>query len=532
VCARVTSMRLLAHDRFEVNVAKNPGQVAVRAGERSYTYERLNAEANRVADYLRQRGVSRGDIVGICLPPSADLVIGILAILKLGAAYAPLDAAYPEERLQLMTSQVKALRWVLTSRQTESLVRGPGVNPLDIASIIAGHHRRDRTDVSAAVEPDDLCYVVFTSGTTGIPKATGVKHRGWWNLLSWFEREYGLGPHSSNLLVSAFGFDISQRSIMSPLFSGATLHLMPSASFDAFMAKELIARRQVRTLHCAPSTLYLLLEAAEDQDDDALGPLDYVFIGGEVLTASRLIEWARKPGRRCKLVHQYGVAECTDVASSHVMKEFSRYLETGVPIGKPVDNCHIAVLDSDRSPVKANDIGEIYISGAGVGAGYLNNDALTAERFVRFEDDRIHYRTGDLGRVYPNGDVVCIGRIDNQVKIRGIRLDLGDVEAALRANKHVQDAVVVATKDHSSEAETILVAFIIRRQQPRAIGAIDERRLRAELLSELPKHMIPHRVLQVQAFPTTRNGKIDRKELERRASLPPASRDLAEARSA
>lgn len=525
-------MRMLAHSRFEVNVAKNPGRIAVSFGERCYTYESLNAEANKVADYLRQQGVSRRDIVGICLPPSPDLVIGILAILKLGAAYAPLDTAYPEERLQLMTSQVKGLRWVITSRQTESLVRGPGVNPVDIESVIAGHNPRDGADVSAAVEPDDLCYVVFTSGTTGIPKATGVKHRGWWNLLSWFEREYRLGPHSSNLLVSAFGFDISQRSVMSPLFSGATLHLMQSASFDAFMAKEIIARQQVRTLHCAPSTLYLLLQAAED--DDALAPLDYVFIGGEVLTASRLIEWARKPGRRCKLVHQYGVAECTDVASSHVMKEFSRYLETGVPIGKPVDNCHIAVLDSDRSPVKTNEIGEIYISGAGVGAGYLNNDALTAERFIRFEDDRIFYRTGDLGRVYPNGDVVCIGRIDNQVKIRGIRLDLGDVEAALRSNKYVQDAVVVATKDDSSEAETILVAFIIRSQQLRAIEVIDERRLRAELLSELPKHMIPHRVFQVQAFPTTRNGKIDRKELERtyRASLQPVSPDLVEARSA
>jgi amino acid adenylation domain-containing protein len=367
---------------------------------------------------------------------------------------------------------------------------------------------------AAEISGDALCYVVFTSGSTGTPKATGVRHRGWYNLLSWLVREFGLDWRSDNLMLSSLGFDISQRSLMTALFTGATQHLLPSRNFDPMMAGRLIGELGVRTLHCAPSTLYLLVEGDADRDGRASSSLDYVFVGGEPLNAGRVGDWASKPGNRCRLVNVYGVAECTDVSIAHVLHDYPRYQRTGVPIGLPVSNTDIYLLDDAMCPVQAGETGEICVAGVGVGAGYLNAPALTAERFVRIDIDGEEvglYRTGDLGYLAADGVLMCVGRVDAQVKIRGMRIDLGDVETAIRATGLVSDATVVAVKDTGGEEH--LVAFVIVPG-----GAFDEPAMRARLRADLPASMLPNRYMPTDGFPLNPNGKVDRTALSASAT--------------
>jgi D-alanine--poly(phosphoribitol) ligase subunit 1 len=507
----------MVHAAFEANAAENPDRVALVVGGTVWSYRELNLQANKLAHALRGRGVRPGCVVGVCLHPSPQLVASILAILKAGAAYCPLDATYPHDRLAVMISQLNEPRHVIVAEQTQPLLQASLANMLDVDELCAQLPRAASANPVLQCNSSDLCYVVFTSGTTGIPKATAIRHSGWWNLLCWLEREYRLTSSSSDLLVSAFGFDISQRSIMTPLFTGATLHMLPSCVFDPAMARRCIAQYRIRTIHCAPSTLYLLVEPG-GPDDGALDSLEYIFIGGEALTVRRVVAWASRPGRQCKLVHQYGVAECTDIASSHVMTDFAQYLESGVPIGKPVDNCGVLVLNPDLSPVGAGEVGEICISGAGVGVGYLNNDALNRERFVwmKGEYGQSHiYRTGDLGRLRSDGSILCLGRMDNQVKVRGIRVDLGEIEAALRTDPEISDAVVLAIGNEAVGVDTTLVAFVIP-AEANGVDRFDERRLRLDAAKRLPRQLVPRHFVAIEAFPMTHNGKCDRPELARR----------------
>jgi non-ribosomal peptide synthetase component F len=362
------------------------------------------------------------------------------------------------------------------------------------------------------IDSDDLCYVVFTSGSTGAPKATAVRHGGWYNLLNWLTVEYGLDHESANLLVSSFGFDISQRSLMTPLFTGAPLHLLPSRSFDVGLAYRLVGELRVRTLHCAPSTLYLLVEREMAGGLDVLTGLRHVFIGGEPMSAARVAEWATREGNSCLLLHQYGVAECTDVASSHRMVDYESYAGGPMPAGRPVYNTEIHILDSDLMEVPTAVVGEICISGISVGAGYLNAGPEARSRFVTIERDGAEvrlYRTGDQGYATESGDLVIVGRLDHQVKIRGMRIDLGDVEHSVRGHQDVRDVVVVPV--HSGKSDTHLVAMVIP-----ATERFDERALRRDLLGALPRNMVPQEFIELEAFPLNPNGKIDRKTLEER----------------
>jgi acyl-coenzyme A synthetase/AMP-(fatty) acid ligase len=302
---------------------------------------------------------------------------------------------------------------------------------------------------------------------------------------------------------------------MAPLFSGAALHMLPSRFFDVGLAYRAIGALGVRTLHCAPSTLYLLVDRELATGGEALAAMHYVFIGGEPLKADRVTAWARRPGTRCVLLHQYGVAECTDVATSHVMSDYEAYASGVVPVGSPVYNTRVHVLDEDLHEVGLGQVGEVCISGASVGLGYLNPDPHSARRFVDtvMEGQPLRlYRTGDRGYVAPSGELVVVGRMDSQVKIRGMRIDLNDVEHAVRSNPRVHDAVVLAVTPDAGDPR--LVAFVIGRNG--AVGddeALDPRRLRAELSAVLPQNMVPQDFLQVPAFPLNPNGKVDRKVL-------------------
>lgn len=494
---------------FEYHATYKAESVALTCGSVSATYGELNVLSNRFAHYLIDRGIGPGSLVGICLDRSIELLVTILGTLKAGAAYVPFDTTYPLERLRLMASQLTALKMVVVSPATGHLVSGIEQETIDVTAAAPVLRGYPQINPRLELGGDDLCYAVFTSGSTGTPKATAVRHRGWYNLLEHLRRRYSLDRRSDNLMVSSFGFDISQRSLLMPLFSGATQHLLPSRNFDAMMASRLIRERAVRTLHCAPSTLYLLVERDRTGRPDDLASIEHVFVGGEPLSAKRVAGWASATGRN-PLVNVYGVAECTDVSTDYVLRDYDRYVTAGVPIGRPVANNDVHLLDDELRPVSPGETGEICVAGVGLGVGYLNAPELTAEKFVKVAtaDGYLDvYRTGDLGYVAADGNVMCVGRVDLQVKIRGMRIDLGDVETAICGNPRVTDAAVAAVGDAAGNDKE-LVAFVIA-----VDDELDAQALRAELRTALPSHMVPQRIKAVAGFPLSPNGKVDRKSL-------------------
>ncbi|MFI1969640.1 peptide synthetase [Streptomyces cinnamoneus] len=526
----------VVHRVFEAHAHRNPLGTALTCGDEQISYAELNTRANRFAHHLLSLDIGRGSVVGVCLDRTPELMVAILGVLKSGAAYAPLDPTYPQERLDLMLSNLDQLEYTVVAPATESLIGHAHTKVLDIEALAPRLALLPAVDPQTDTTGDDLCYAVFTSGSTGTPKAVAVRHEGWYNLLNWLALEYGLDERSSSLSVSSFGFDISQRGLMAPLFTGAPLHLLPSRSFDVNMAYRVIAERGVATLHCAPSTLYLLIErdmaqaarAAKAAGTEggprcaALAGVDYVFIGGEPLSTPRVEEWATQEGNACTLLHQYGVAECTDVASSYPLHDYPRYRAGATPVGRPVYNTAIRLMeerDGVLTEVPDGETGEICISGTSVGAGYLGASPADMERFMTADTggERVRlYRTGDRGHATASGDLVVVGRVDAQVKIRGMRIDLGDVEHGVRANPRVEDVVVLAPPDGAGEAR--LVAFVIPAAAP-----LDPRALRAELLGSLPRNMVPQEVVELTAFPLNPNGKVDRKALAASVDHPATS---------
>ncbi|MFF0885031.1 amino acid adenylation domain-containing protein [Streptomyces sp. NPDC003456] len=498
----------VVHRQFEAHAEATPEAVAVVCAGRQVTYAELDARANRFAHFLAARGHGRGAKVGVCLDYSPDMLVAILGTLKAGAAYVPFDPAYPAARLRLLLGQVPDLALIVASPATAGLVESADVEVVDPGRLSAHLAALPATAPGVDVTGDDVCYAVFTSGSTGTPKLTAVRHEGWFNLMNWLKLEYGLHRGSHNLVVSAFGFDLSQRALMTPLFCGATQYLPASRNFDAMMAYRLLTEHDIRVVHCASSTLYLLVDWETARGGDALTRLDCVLFGGEPLKTERLRDWARRAGNTCTLLHQYGVAECTDVATSYDLAGYWRGGHDVAPVGRPAHNTDIHLLDGELRGVAPGEQGEICIAGAGVGAGYLNKGPEN-QRFTTIEVDgepRRVYRTGDRGYVTETGELVVLGRIDAQVKVRGMRIDPTDVERALARLDGVREAAVVITHTDSGEAE--LTAFLVPAQ-----GGLTADDVRTSLLETLPRNMVPARFVNIPRLPLSPHGKVDRAAL-------------------
>ncbi|MEU5163240.1 amino acid adenylation domain-containing protein [Streptomyces sp. NPDC020875] len=498
----------LVHRRFETHAAAAPGAVAVVHGEQRVTYGELNARANRFAHFLGARGHGRGTLVGICLDYSVDMVVALLGTLKAGAAYVPFDPAYPAARLRLLLGQVPGLALIVASPETAALVESADAEVILLDRGAGRTADFPATDPAVAISGDDICYAVFTSGSTGVPKVTAVRHEGWFNLLNWLRTDYRMHRGSSHLVVSAFGFDLSQRALMAPLFCGATQHLMTSRNFDPALAHRLLGRYGIRVVHCASSTLYLLVEWETARGGDALARLDHILFGGEPLRGERIMDWARRDGTACTLLHQYGVAECTDVATSYDLSGYRPDEDDIPPVGTPAHNTGVLIADERLRGVGPGEYGEICIFGTGVGAGYLNGGPESG-RFTTAPVDGVPrglYRTGDRGRVTETGQLVVAGRLDAQVKICGTRIDPADVERALGRIAGVREAAVVAVRTGSGEVR--LIAFVV----PAGDGRTGDE-LRARLLETLPRNMVPASFLSIPRLPLSPHGKADRAAL-------------------
>lgn len=500
------------HELFEQRVLETPNAIAVVCGSRQLTYQELNQKANQLANYLCKRGVGPDILVGICLHRSLEMIVGILGILKAGGAYVPLDPAYPQKRLLSMVEEVD-LRVLLTSDEMLAILPENNVTKVCLDSDWAQIASENAENLSRAVSVRNLCYVIFTSGSTGKAKAAAVFHGGWTNLMHWFVTEFNITPADKVLVISSFSFDITQRSIVMPLISGAQLHLLASNYYDPGLIVRSIADQSITLMNCAPSTFYPLVETSK-ASFSKLQSLRILFLGGEAISASRIREWAESRECCAEVVNVYGAAECSDVSTFYVLENYQRYVEGSVPIGKPISNTQVYLLDESLNPVAVGLPGEICIAGDGVGRGYINDAVLTEQKFVSdpfgSEPASRLYRTGDLGRFSPDGNLEFIGRVDHQVKLRGLRIDLGDIESNLRQHNEVKEAVVLSKT--FSDQDQRLVAFVVPRHHG---GSRDQTgsQLRTFLKQRLPDYMVPNDVVILEEMPLSPNGKTDRNAL-------------------
>ncbi|MDO9346477.1 MAG: amino acid adenylation domain-containing protein, partial [Pseudomonas sp.] len=473
------------HGLFEAQVARTPDAIAVKAGEQALTYAELNAQANQLAHHLIEMGVQADSRVAICVERGLDMVVGLYAILKAGAAYVPLDPAYPLERIAYMLEDSAPVA-VLAQGATRGLLGEAPVIDLDRPTW--QHHAIDNPRAQAL-----SAYVIYTSGSTGQPKGVINDHPGVVNRLLWMQDAYALKAHDRVLQKTPFSFDVSVWEFFWPLFTGACLVMArPGGHKDPAYLCEVIAAEQITTLHFVPSMLDVFL--AHGDVSQAAG-LQRVMCSGEALPGSLVRRFKQQlPG--IGLYNLYGPTEAAvDVTAWNCARPD---VPDNTPIGKPIANTRMYVLDGQMQPVPLGVVGELFIGGVQVARGYLNRPELTAERFLKdpFTDGRL-YRTGDLGRYLPDGNIEYLGRNDDQVKIRGLRIELGEIQARLLEHPQVNEAAVVARDDR-------LVAYYT---------GVRATELREHLLQHLPDFMVPALFVHLDALPLSPNGKLDRKAL-------------------
>ncbi|MFF5553585.1 amino acid adenylation domain-containing protein [Streptomyces olivaceoviridis] len=484
------------HELFEEAAARHPGAVAVRSAEGDLTYARLDADAERLAEALSRRGVGAGDLVGLHMEHGPGAVTAILAVLKAGAAYLPLDPAHPPQRNALVSEDAGAALVLSDARLLDRLPPLPvPVVPLPEPADNAAGPRSARRPAAA----DSLVYVLYTSGSTGTPKGVEVEHRNLANRLYWDAATFPLHPSDAVLHHTSLGFDISVWEIFAPLISGATLVVPPPGALrDPHRMLALMRDTGVTVLACVPSLLDVLL----DEDDPALADvtgLRYVFCGGESLPP-RLVDRFHALGLPAELHNFYGPSECTIDVTSWQCRPGAG--DAPVPIGTPLANVRVHVLDEHGEPVPPGRPGELYVGGSGVARGYRRRPGLTARRFLpdpfAGRPDARMYRTGDLVRMDRDGVLHFLGRTDRQVKIRGHRVELDEIQHALERHPGVRAAAVRAVDDR---IEAHVVA---------ADGtAPDTAGLTRHLRRTLPAYMLPAAYGFLPALPVTGNGKTD-----------------------
>ncbi len=478
----------LIHQLFEEQAALRPDATALVFGEQSLTYAALNARANELAHRLIGLGVKADQRVAICVERSIDMIVGLLGILKAGGAYVPLDPAYPAERLAFMLDDAAPVA-LLTQKALAGMLSAPVMVILDEEAA-----PQAQSNPLVTLSRTNLAYVIYTSGSTGQPKGVMNQHDGLVNLACAQIEQFGVRQDSRVLQFVSFSFDVCISEITMALCSGAGLYLASAA--DLLPGEPLLATMERHAITHVSLPMAVLAALPPDAQ---LGRLQTLVVGGEALPPALANHW----GARYALFNSYGPTEATVCASNYRCQPG----EAGaVPIGRPLANTQIYILDSHLKPVPLGVAGEIHIGGAGVARGYLNRDALTAERFIAdpFNPGARLYKTGDLGRWLADGNVEFMGRSDFQVKIRGFRIELGEIESRLLACEGVREAIVLAREDQPGDKR--LVAYLTGCTQPAAT-------LRAELGASLAEHMIPSAFVMLDAFPLTPNGKLDRKAL-------------------
>jgi len=496
------------HELFEQQASRTPNRTAVRCQESSLSYKELNERSNELAHALRKAGAGPNTPVGLCVERGIGMIAGLLGILKAGAAYVPLSADHPKPRLAAQLEGAVAL--VTEPKFLPQLPAFAG-RTICVQGDWAELSGEPRTNPEPLAGPEDLAYVIYTSGSTGVPKGVAIRHRNLVNY-SWFvTRRLGLENYPDGLMfatVSTLSADLGNTCVFPSLIGGGCLKVIPSdVSADSQRLCESNERDPVDVLKIVPSHLAALLDSGGGK---GVLPRKFLILGGEAFTI-RLLDQIRALKPDCEILNHYGPTETTVGSLTLGLTEYADEHQgrDTVPIGRPIANTRIYILDSHREPVPPGVAGELYIAGDGVSAGYLNQPELTAERFLpdSFANRGEMYRTGDLARYLPDGSVEFIGRVDNQVKIRGFRIELAEVDAALCSHCSISQAITVARPDERGDAR--LVAYVVpRRDQTPAVDA-----LREHLKQQIPDYMVPAAIVILPRLPLTPNGKIDRQNL-------------------
>jgi amino acid adenylation domain-containing protein/non-ribosomal peptide synthase protein (TIGR01720 family) len=498
----------LVHQLFEAQVEQTPDRVAVVCGEKQLTYSELNARSNCLAHRLRRSGVGAGTPIGLYLERSIEMLVGLMGILKAGGAYVPLDSEHPAARLSLQLEQIESPVLVTQEKLAERLADFNGET-----ICIDSELKEPESNPEPVNTPSDLCYVIYTSGSTGNPKGVGVTHRNLTNYALFITKKLQTSEQSNQLhfaTVSTLSADLGNTCIFPSLISGGCLHVLEQdVVMDSGRFADYVSRQPLDVLKIVPSHLDGLLGAAEGRN---VLPRKYLLLGGEMLSREQFSRISAAAGD-CRIINHYGPTETTVGSLTFDASEASLYEGArSVPIGFPIANTEVYVLDNRMKPVPIGVAAELYIGGAGVASGYLNRSEQTAERFISHTfageswTTRL-YKTGDLTRRLADGSIEFLGRIDNQVKIRGFRIELGEIEAALQRHDGVRQAVVLAREDEPGHKR--LVAYIVAAGKDAPPFA----NLRTFIAQSLPEYMIPSAFVALDALPLTTNGKIDRRAL-------------------
>ncbi|CDG80827.1 non-ribosomal peptide synthetase [Janthinobacterium agaricidamnosum] len=510
------------HQLFELQAARVPQRIAVTFEGAGLSYQELNRRANRLAHYLRHQGVGAESLVALCLERSFDMIVAILAVMKAGGAYVPIDPQYPAERIAYMLSD-SGSRWVITSSALADALDGLKAAPqasliaLDSAArAIAAEAEHNPPNLN---QPRHLVYVIYTSGSTGQPKGTLLEHRNVVRLLCNDRLQFAIGEQDVWSMLHSYAFDFTVWELYGALLHGGRVALVSkTARQDPVLLLDQLLEQQVSVLSQTPTAFYNLIDEMARRPGLALPALRYVVFGGEGLNPLKLKAF-RAAHPQVELINMYGITEtCVHVTFKRLGDDD---MHSGASnIGRPIPTTTTYIMDHRQRLLPAGVPGEICVGGLGVGRGYLNREQLTRERFVDhpyLPGERL-YRSGDLAKLLENGDMVYLGRIDNQVQLRGFRVELGEIEAALLALPAVRDVAVRARED--APGDTRLVAYLV----PQAGGAaLDPVLLRTALLQTLPEYMVPAHFIALVRLPLTPNGKVDSRALP----APGASRSEA-----
>lgn len=514
------------HRLVEAQAARAPDEIAVVCGERSLTHAELNRRANQLAHHLKGIGVEPEVVVGALFDRSIEMVVALLGVLKAGGVWLPLDPDSPVERLNFMLEDAGARVLLTQANSTGSgsdpvrAVETPDLHTLRLDADWEQIAREPETDLELAAGADHLAYVIYTSGSTGKPKGVMVEHGRLANHCRDMRRHYRLTPADRVLQFASLSFDPSLEQILTALMAGARLVLREGDARPAADFHRMVAEQELSVVNIPPAYWHSWAQWAAEVGQEA-GPtphLRLVIVGGDAMSPETLSLWRGFQMNGARLLNAYGPTETTITATTfEVTQEVETVGLKPLPIGRPLANRKAYLLDANQQPVPIGVAGELYLGGAGLARGYLNQPELTAERFVELEiaGGRV-YRTGDLARYLPDGCIEFLGRRDHQVKIRGFRVELGEIEAALSRVPGVRAAAAQA-RTSPGDGNKRLVAFIA----PDSTGEFDAAEARAFLKSQLPDYMTPSLFITLDELPMTPGGKIDRRALDLMRVAPP-----------
>jgi amino acid adenylation domain-containing protein len=498
----------VVHQLFEEAVEKWPDSPAVSLSGESLTYSNLNERANELAHHLISFGVKEDSLVGICMERSFDLIVGILAILKAGGGYLPIDLSYPQERTTFMLQDAGAEILLTQSKLSESL------DLKNVNIILIDSYKPEKSVISnpgVNVNPQSMAYVIYTSGSTGKPKGVIVTHYNVVRLFQGTDQWFKFNESDVWTLFHSYAFDFSVWEIWGALLLGGRLVIIPQLiSRDPESFYNLLLKEKVTVLNQTPSAFRQLVQTAVKRGESEKLSLRYIIFGGEALDLKTLKPWFGLYGdEKPLLINMYGITETTVHVTYRPLTK--KDTDSGSIIGQPIPDLKFYILDKNQNLAPTGVSGEIYVGGAGVAREYLNRPQLTKERFIKNpfsdrDDDRL-YRTGDLARYIDGDDIEYLGRIDHQIKIRGFRIELGEIEAVINNYADVKEAVVTVRDDVSEEKR--IVAYLMKKQN----DEFDVLSLRSYLFKQLPEYMVPSDFVLLEEFPLTASGKLDIKKL-------------------